>query len=77
MVYILTQQSMVENENGTCKSGNLFFFFTALMQLMILLKCKVFRASCLHIIKDTDVGPCNSDILIKVETLSNIAFKME
>ena len=49
--FILTQQSIGENEHG--KSGHLSIF-TSLKHLMMLLKCKFFRASFLHHIIDTD-----------------------
>ena len=50
--FILTQKSMGEmNEYG--KSSHLSIF-TSLKQLMMRLKWKMFRASCLHHIKDTD-----------------------
>ena len=61
------------NEYG--ESGHLFIF-TLLKHLMMLLKYNFFRASFLHLTKDTDrlvCRPCSSDFF-KVKTLLNNAF---
>ena len=49
--FILTQKSMRENEYG--ESGHLSIF-TLLKHLMMLLEYNYFRASFLHLYKDTD-----------------------
>ena len=67
---------MEENECG--KSGHLSIF-TSLKHLMILLKCKFFRASLLHFIKDTYSMYTDMQLnlcFFKVETLLNDAFKL-
>ena len=72
--FILTQQSMGGNEYG--KSGHLSMF-TSLKHLMMLLKCKFFRASFVHLIKGTDcMSGHAAQIFFKVETLLNNAFNM-
>ena len=48
--FIITQQSMRENEYGN--SGHLSIFTS--FHLIMLLKCKLFRASFSHIIKETN-----------------------
>ena len=49
--YILTQQSMGRNEYGI-SGHSLIFAFSK--HLIVLLRCNFFRASFLHLIKDTD-----------------------
>ena len=52
--------------------------FRFLKHLMVFLRCNFFRASCLHLIKDTDSMYC-MDMqrrFFKVKTLFNNAFKL-
>ena len=60
-----------EGWNECDKSGHLSIF-TLLKHLMMLLKCKFFRALYLHLIKDTD-GTDAAQIFFKVETFLNNA----
>ena len=52
--FIVTQQSMEENEYGKSVKSGPMSIFTLLKHLMMLSKCNFFKASCLHLIKDTD-----------------------
>ena len=62
---------MGENEYG--KSGHLSNF-TSLKHLIMILKYIFFRASCLHLMKDTDSMWGRAAQIFKVEKLLNNAF---
>ena len=69
--FMLTQQSVGRNESD--KSGHLSIF-TSLKPLMVLLRCKFFKASCLLYITDSMYGQ-STQILFYEKTLLSNAFK--